>query len=161
MQYIVNQQTFFIDIKWIIQTSNTKSYSHASKTRYTRILKKYFQDLNCEIINNIKMKYMEGYFYLYDIATKTERLKSYMGIKQHYFTANNGLIVKLTWNGAITDIEQAVKILHLKMKKLKNKYPIIGELNIFIAGKDYTYNTIGNKDIVKDNINEEQVNDGE
>ena len=155
MQYIVNQQTFFIDIKWLIFNKNGKSFSRDSIRYYNRIIRKYFNDLHQKPISNIRMKYKKGFFYLYGLANKTERIESHKGYndKPHYFITNYGLIVQFGWMGNVLDMEQATKILHQKMKELKRKYPIIGELNVFIAGSDYTYNTIDDKEIVKDDIN--------
>lgn len=155
MQYIINQNTFFISVKWAIHKENGKYPSRDTLRYYTRIIRKYFNDLHKKPISNIRMKNKEGFFYLYDLANKTERLESYKGLddKPHYFIVNHGVIAEFKWMGSILDIEQATKILHLKMRELKRKYSIIGELNIFIAGNDYQYNTIDNKEIVKDDIN--------
>jgi len=155
MQYIVNQNDFFITIKWGRTNKKGNYPSTNSINYYTQILRKYFDDLHMKNIGNTKMIRDNGFFYLLGISNTTSRVEAYKGLneKQHYCIMHEGIIAHIQWMGAISDIKQAVKVLHQKMKELKTKYPIIEKLTIFISGEDYTYNTTADESIVKDDIN--------
>ncbi|GAI84236.1 unnamed protein product, partial [marine sediment metagenome] len=112
-------------------------------------------------INTLK----QGFFFITFISNIYHRINTYKfeyinkegekKTKQRFIKSNIGIVAHFQWLGNIILIEEATILIHKMMKGLKNEFsPIISEINSYLAGNDFTYNTIEEKEIVKDDLNE-------
>jgi hypothetical protein len=144
MQYIISQNNLFIQVDYKIDVSSKKI------PYYERKIKKELQNINGRLLVHA------GSFYLHFITNIYHRINTWKtnSGKQRFMKCNVGIIVRFDWMGTILDIERAVFRLHQIIKDIKRKYSkIIGNIDIFLSGQDYQYNTLEDKKIVKDDIN--------
>ncbi|MFW9879529.1 MAG: hypothetical protein ACFFG0_41160 [Candidatus Thorarchaeota archaeon] len=137
MQNIINQNNFFITINYNTVKTSKRNYQE----------KQIKDRLN-------KVHILTG-FHTISISNIYNRINIYKTNqgKQRFIKANSGIIANFQWMGSILEIENATKQLHNIMKILKVDFSLIENIEIYIAGNDYDFETIEGKKIVKDDIN--------
>ncbi len=154
MQYIINQNNFFIIIKYRVTISSSKIYYLETK------IKERLRSMHNMKLDTLK----QGIFFNAFISNIYHRINTYefeyinkegeKKTKQRFIKSNIGIVAHFQWLGNIILIEEATILIHRMMKGLKNEFPIISEINSYLAGNDFTYNTIEENEIVKDDLNE-------
>ena len=150
MQYIINQNTWFLEITYKLDFSS-------SKINYDQKKIKDRLETICKYKFDFDKSGLETSYYMMFLTNIYQRIDTWktLGGKQKFMKANNGLICKIEWMGSITVIDEAVIRMHEIMKKLKNDIEIIDEIKIYFGGVDYEYNDIKETQLVKNDINKE------
>lgn len=131
-QQVINQQTFFITIKYDATISNPEIYK--SEIKIKRII---------ESVNKVTD------FYLMSICNNRPKIKTSYG----FCKPNTGLIIQFDWMGPITEVDGAVVKMHEIMKNIKAEFSVIKKIDVFVAGNDHEYTDLQGNDLVEDDIN--------